>query len=257
VIVTLRKAAITCGAAKVADAGAIFPKGHVADRVQIILTAPMSANQCEQAEGAGLGWRETGNEIDHLLPGVALGCAETRELPNLGQSGPGGCEIASELATHAEAAQFGPSPLPIPGCCLEAAGIRIGKIRDQIGEQAGLIVFDEENGIGLLFLEQAHELPLGMERICGTNAPAQWQSRKPGLSHWNLIGLLLDSHLEQGCMAVMRTEGEQVWSRGGVGSRATQRLAIQGQGVIRLCYQGRLYPGRPYALKGEGIELGE
>ena len=84
-----------------ANTGTIFAEGHVSDRVQTILNTPMASHQFEQAEWAGSGGRETGNQVDDLVPCMVLGRAGARELADLGQSGPVRGEIGGEFGADA------------------------------------------------------------------------------------------------------------------------------------------------------------
>src|SRR5947207_2000618 len=54
-----------------AQAGPVFTKGDIAHIMHTMLNAPMTPRQIEEAAWTGLDGSEVGDEIDHLLGGLA------------------------------------------------------------------------------------------------------------------------------------------------------------------------------------------
>src|SRR5438552_5581362 len=92
-------------------------------------------------------------------------------------------------------------------------GMRVGEIGGQVGIESRLIVFDGENGFSPQCIHAEHKILLGVQGICGADAPLKWQAGQERLSYRDLIGLLGNGDLQERFLAVMSAEGEQVGSR--------------------------------------------
>src|SRR5713226_697083 len=117
VMARLRSAAMSLVSRASMQAGAIFPKGHVAHRMQSIFDAPMPTHQIEQTPRTGLDLGEVGDEVDHF-PGRLAGLAHrhgARQASHLTHQWPGGSQIVVHATTDLDGAGLDAPPPPIDG----------------------------------------------------------------------------------------------------------------------------------------------
>ena len=196
-----------------AQAGTVFAKADIAHIVRTFFNTPMPAVQGEQALRTSLGGREGGDEIDDLSGGLAGFRDAAGELGHLGDIRPAGGEIGSHLGTDLDRAHFEASASTVNRLRSHIVCLRIGKIGRQVGGEGGLIAFDRQDGLGLLRMDDAHEVGLRVQGIGSTDSMLDRQGGQHGLRHRDLVGFFVHAHLEDtfpGCDGSRRpADGER------------------------------------------------
>ncbi len=236
-----------------AQAGAIFSKADIAHIMGAVFDAPMASVEFQQACRTRLGGRKGGDEIDDLSRGVARFGHGAGELGHLRQMRPGGRQIGIHLATGLDGAHLGASPSPVNGLGLQIAGVGIRKVGLQVGVERGLVAFDSQDGVGFQVMQEAEELGVGVQGIGRTDPLADGQRRQHLFGDGNLVGFLVDAHLEEGLLTLMGHKGEQMRSRLLPLPGSPHRLAIQGQRLVSGGPRRGLYPGPQHPLNGGSI----
>jgi hypothetical protein len=154
-----------------AQAGAVFPEGHIAYIMGTILDAPMPTVELQQTLWTGFAGSQSRDEIDQLSGrGVGFG-DHPGELGHLCDEGPARSEIGVHLGTNFDAAHFDASPSTVHRLGLQVAGLRVSKIGGQVRVKGGLIAFDGQDGLGPQRMHEAHEFSMRVQGIGSTHPP--------------------------------------------------------------------------------------
>jgi len=153
-----------------AGATAVLVIGHVAHVVQTVLNAPMASVEDQQLCGTRFGAALAANQIDALEGRLVFSDVEDLALHagNLGRVGKR--QIPVELITDPDTPGFH-APMRLVSRDVPRGESLQVEVFD-VGFEGGLIVFDREQVVRPLILDQITcGLCLGMQGVCGDHAP--------------------------------------------------------------------------------------
>ena len=214
---------------------------------------PMATHQIEEASRTGLDRSEVGDEVNHLLGGLAGLAHGDRpcQASDLTHQWPSGSQIVVHATTDLKRAGLGAPPMPIDGAVLligrnERVGIT--EIGGQICIEGGLVAFDGQHTGPGAHMNDLHEVGVGMQGVSRVDARMQRQAGQERLGNGDFVGFLADTHLQQRFLTVMGTERQQMGTFVLGGGSSTHRLAVQGDGFLIAVGATGIDPGSQHQL---------